>query len=407
MVAVREDRSRSPRAAKNASSNGSADELLDGRSAQEIFGKPETLIGYTYDDLICLPGFIDFTVNEVVLETQFTKNIRLKTPVVSSPMDTVTESQMAIGMALQGGIGIIHTNLSIEDQVAEVTKVKKFRSGFIVDPVCVSPQTTVAELERIQQRCVFSAFPVSEDGKMGTKLMGIVTKRDTMFVEDKGTTSSPTLVGDVMTKRANLLTAVEGVALKAAHEKIKEAKKGKIPIVSPNGDLCALVTASDIRKEGEYPFATKDAKGCLMVGASVGTRPQDRDRVRRLVAAGVDAIVVDSSQGDSHFQRDMLRWMKTEFPALQVIGGNVVTKMQAMHLIQCGVDALRVGMGIGSICTTQEVCACGRAQASAVYNVAGLARKFGIPIIADGGVSSPGHMVKALCMGAGTVMCGR
>merc|ERR1719217_620481 len=317
-----------------------ANELLDGRSAQELFGKPDCTI--------------DFTVNEVLLETHFTKNIRLKTPVVSSPMDTVTESQMAIGMALQGGIGIIHTNMGIEEQVAEVTKVKKFRSGFIVDPVCVSPQTTVAELERIQQRCGFSAFPVTEDGKMGTKLMGIVTKRDTMFVEDKGTTSSPTLVGDVMTKAASLLTAPEGVALKAAHEKIKEAKKGKIPIVSPNGNLCALVSASDIRKEGEYPFATKDSKGCLMVGASVGTRPADRDRVRQLVAAGVDAIVVDSSQGDSHFQRDMLRWMKKEFPALQVIGGNVVTKKQAMHLIECGVDALRVGMGIGSICTTQE-----------------------------------------------------
>jgi len=176
--------------------------------------------------------------------------------------------------------------------------------------------------------------------------------------------------------------------------------------VSQTGSLCALVTASDIRKEDEYPRATKDTKGCLMVGASVGTRPQDRDRVRALVGAGVDAIVVDSSQGDSHFQRDMLRWMKKEFPNLQVVGGNVVTKRQAMHLIECGVDGLRVGMGIGSICTTQEVCACGRAQASAVFNVAKLARQHGVPIIADGGISSPGHMVKALCLGAGAVMCG-
>merc|ERR1719265_3136841 len=327
-------------------------------------------------------------------------------PCSAIPMDTVTESQMAIGMALQGGIGIIHTNLTIDDQVAEVTKVKKFRSGFILDPVCVTPQITVGELERIQQRCGFSAFPVTENGQMGSKLLGIVTKRDTKFVEQKGTEALPTLVSDVMTKATSLITAPEGVELKAAYEKIQEAKKGKIPIVSQDGHLVALVTASDIRKEGEYPLATKDSNGCLMVGASVGTRPHDRDRVRALVAAGVDAIVVDSSQGDSHFQRDMLRWMKTEFPALQVIGGNVVTKMQAMHLIQCGVDALRVGMGIGSICTTQEVCACGRAQASAVFHVAGLARKHGIPIIADGGVSSPGHMVKALCMGAGTVMCG-
>merc|ERR1719313_3072201 len=252
VVAVREDRSRSPRAAKNASSNSSADEILDGRSAQEIFGKPETLIGYTYDDLICLPGFIDFTVNEVVLETQFTKNIRLKTPVVSSPMDTVTESQMAIGMALQGGIGIIHTNMSIEEQVAEVTKVKKFRSGFIFDPICVSPDATIAELERIQSTTGVSAFPVTENGKVGTKLMGIVTKRDFMFVDPSASTQ--TKVYDVMTKAANLLTAVEGVELANAHAQIKQAKKGKIPIVSQTGSLCALVTASDIRKEGEYPL---------------------------------------------------------------------------------------------------------------------------------------------------------
>jgi len=310
---------------------------------------------------------------------------------------------MAIHMALQGGIGIIHTNMSMEDQVAEVTKVKKFRSGFILEPVCIAPDTTVASLERLQTTCGFKAFPVTADGKMGSRLLGIVTKRDTMFVADK---DRSTQVRKIMTQAEQLITAPEGVELQQAYDKLKQAKKGKIPIVSQHGNLVALVTASDIRKEGEFPFATKDSSSNLMVGASVGTRPQDRDRVRSLVAAGVDAIVVDSSQGDSHFQRDMLCWMKKEFPTLQVIGGNVVTKAQAKHLIDCGVDALRVGMGIGSICTTQEVCACGRAQASAVYQVAKLARKYDVPIIADGGISSPGHMVKALCMGAGAVMCG-
>merc|ERR1719454_1783120 len=183
-------------------------------------------------------------------------------------------------------------------------------------------------------------------------------------------------------------------------------KKGYIPILGKQGQLVALIAASDIRKEDQYPFATKDEKGRLMVACAVGTRPEDRDRVTQLVKAGVDAIVVDSSQGDSNFQRDMLRWMRATFPKLQIIGGNIVTRAQAKHLIDCGVDGLRVGMGIGSICTTQEVCACGRAQASAVYQVAKLAKSYDVPIIADGGISSPGHMVKALCMGASAVMCG-
>merc|ERR1719409_336081 len=237
---------------------------------------------------------------------------------------------------------------------------------------------------------------------MGSKFEGLITKRDTMFVENR----VESLVSKVMTKADDLVTAMEGIELKDAFKALKSAKKGKIPIVGRQGQLVALIAASDIRKEDQYPLATKDHKGRLMVAAAVGTRPEDRDRVHQLVKAGVDAIVVDSSQGDSHFQRDMLRWMRTEFPKLQIIGGNVVTRLQAKHLIDCGVDALRVGMGIGSICTTQEVCACGRAQASAVYNVAKIAKANGIPIIADGGISSPGHIVKALCMGASVAMCG-
>merc|ERR1719434_442273 len=209
-----------------------------------------------------------------------------------------------------------------------------------------------------------------------------------------------------MTKVDQCVKGAYGVELSAANKILTDSRKGKVPLLSEDGRLVALVSRTDLKKNAEFPLATKDKNKNLMVAASVGTRPADRDRVRALVAAGVDAIVVDSSQGDSMYQHEMIRWMKKEFVKLQIIGGNVVTKRQAAHLIDSGVDALRVGMGIGSICTTQEVCACGRAQASAVYNVAKLARAHGIPIIADGGISSPGHIAKALALGAGAAMCG-
>merc|ERR1712048_397546 len=260
----------------------------------------------------------------------------------------------------------------------------------------------LSELDQLREQCGFSGFPVTEDGKVGSKLVGMVTKRDTDFVKDR----SSTKVCDIMTKVEDCVKGTYGMELGAANKILTDSRKGKVPLLLEDGRLMALVSRTDLKKNAEYPLATKDKNKNLMVAASVGTRPADRDRVRALVAAGVDAVVVDSSQGDSMYQHQMIRWMKQEFPELQAIGGNVVTKLQAKHLIDSGADALRVGMGIGSICTTQEVCACGRAQASAVYNVAKLARSYGVPIIADGGISSPGHIVKALSLGAGTAMCG-
>jgi len=378
------------------------DEDLDGHSAADIFGGGSSRSGLTYDDLICLPGHINFGVHEVCLESRFTRNIRLKTPVVSSPMDTVTEHRMAIAMALQGGIGVIHTNLSIEAQAQQVAHVKQYKNGFIMNPVCITPTAKLSELDDIRRTCGFTGFPVTEDGKMGSKLLGLITKRDADFVDNRAATA----VRDVMKPVAELRVGQEGIELAAAHEILRESKVGKLPIVAGDGRIVALVARTDLHKQADFPLATKDRNGRLMVAAAVGTRPADRDRVRALVAAGVDAVVVDSSQGDSTFQHEILRWMKAEFPALQVIGGNVVTRQQAKHLIDCGVDALRVGMGIRSICTTQEVCACGRAQASAVFHVAKLARDHGVPILADGGISSPGHVVKALSLGAGAAMCG-
>jgi len=390
-------RSRSPR-------NGTTeakDELMDGHSASEVFENPSNRTGFTYDDLICLPGHISFGVHEVAVHGNFTRTIRLKTPIVSTPMDTVTEAKMAIAIALEGGIGVIHTNLTVEEQVREVMWVKKYESGFIMDPVCIAPTTKISDLDTLRKTSGFSGYPVTEDGRMGSRLLGLVTKRDTDFAADR---SAP--VSTIMTKVEKLVTAQEGVDLLAANKILKESKKGKLPVISAQGRLVALMSRADLQKNAEYPLATKDERKRLMVAAAVGTRPADRDRVRALAAAGVDAIIVDSSQGDSIFQHEMVKWMKQEFPELQVVGGNVVTKRQAKNLIDCGVDGLRVGMGIGSICTTQEVCACGRAQASAVYNVAKYARTRGVPILADGGISSPGHIVKALCLGAGAAMCG-
>merc|ERR1719356_957687 len=328
--------------------------------------------------------------------------IKLKTPIVSSPMDTVTESKMAIAMALEGGIGIIHTNMPIEAQALEVQKVKKFECGFIMDPICIKMDLLLSDLDKLRERCCFSGFPVTLDGKVGSRLLGMVTKRDTDFVKDR----SSTKVCDIMTKSEDCVKGAYGVELSAANKILTISRKGKVPLLSEDGRLMALVSRTDLKKNASFPLATKDKNKNLMVAASVGTRPADKERVRALVAAGVDAVVVDSSQGDSMYQREMIKWMKGNFPDLQVIGGNVVTRLQAKHLIDCGVDALRVGTGIGSICTTQEVCACGRAQASAVYRVAQLARAYGVPIIADGGISSPGHIVKALSLGAGAAMCG-
>jgi IMP dehydrogenase len=260
---------------------------------------------------------------------------------------------------------------------------------------------SLSDLQALRNQCGFTGFPVTEDGIMGSKLVGLVTKRDTDFVS-----SDALLVQDIMTPFKQLVTAEEGVNLVSANKVLHTSKKGKLPILSKDGRLVALVARTDLKKNASFPLATKDTQKSLMVAAACGTRPQDKERVKALVLAGVDAIIIDSSQGDSVFQRDMVKWIKAEHPTVQVVAGNVVTKRQAKNRIDCGADALRVGMGIGSICTTQEVCACGRAQASAVFAVAKYAKTRGVPIIADGGISSPGHIVKALCLGAGTVMCG-
>lgn len=373
--------------------------MADGSTAAEIFDT--TTIGYTYDDLIMMPGYISGLQSDVSLTTKLTRKIQLNNPVVSSPMDTVTESKMATEIALLGGIGIIHNNLTIDEVVEEVKKVKRFENGFIVDPYTLTPENTVADWIAIKEKFGFRSIPITTDGKRGSKLEGIVTDGDVYFVTDKSAKMK-----DIMTR--DPIVGKHPLTLQEANKMLTDIRKGVLPIVNDKGELVSIVSRNDIKKNRKFPLATKNEDMQLMVGVAISTKDGSLEKAAKVLEVGADVLVIDSSQGNSIYQIDLIKRLKAAYTNLQIIGGNVVTAAQAKNLIDAGVDGLRVGMGSGSICSTQGVCGVGRPQATAVYYVSRYAREYGngCPVIADGGIRNSGDMMKALALGASACMLG-
>ncbi len=351
----------------------------------------------TFDDLLLLPAYSQVLPSEVALNTRLTKTIALNIPLMSAAMDTVTEARLAIAIAQEGGIGIIHKNMTIEQQAREVRAVKKFESGIIRDPITISPECTVRDLLVLTSEHEISGVPVVR----GKDLVGIVTSRDVRFEPRLDVT-----VAEVMTPKEKLVTAREGASTDEIRELLHRHRIEKVLITNDRFELCGLITVKDIDKARMYPNACKDEAGQLRVGASVGTGPDTNERVAALVEAGVDVLVVDTAHGHSQRVLDRVRQIKREYPNMQVIGGNVATAAGALALIEAGVDAVKVGIGPGSICTTRIVSGIGVPQITAVSDVTAVAAKHDVPVIADGGIRYSGDIAKAIAAGANVVMVG-
>ena len=353
--------------------------------------------GYTFDDLLLVPNKSEILPREVSTKTFLTKTIALNIPLMSAGMDTVTESKMAIAMAREGGIGIIHKNMTIEEQAREVDRVKRQENGVITDPIYLSADHTLQDAENLMGRYRISGVPITDANR---KLVGIVTNRDMIFETDYSKK-----ISEVMTKD-NLITASENTTVEEAKEILKKHKIEKLPLVDNNGCLKGLITMKDIEKVKKFPNAAKDSKGRLLCGAGVGVTGNMMDRIDALVKANVDVIVLDTAHGHSKGVLDAVKKIKETYPELQVIAGNVATAEATEDLIKAGADCVKVGIGPGSICTTRVVAGVGVPQLTAVMDCAEMGKKYGIPVIADGGLKYSGDIVKALAAGASVAMMG-
>lgn len=351
----------------------------------------------TFDDVLLLPGYSEVTAKDVSLKTQLTKGIQLNIPLVSAAMDTVTESRLAVAIAQEGGIGIIHKSMSIEQQAYEVRSVKKHESGVVKDPITIDASEPIHRLFQIREEHNISGVPVLDNGD----LVGIVTSRDVRFE-----THMDHPVSSIMTTKDRLVTVKEGADLDMVKELLHKNRIEKVLVVNDDFDLCGMITVKDINKAQTYPNASKDNSGQLLVGACVGTSPDTDDRVAALVDAGVDVIVVDTAHGHSINVIDRVRIIKQAYPNIQVIGGNIATAEAAIALADAGADAVKVGIGPGSICTTRIVTGIGVPQITAIGNVAAALKDRGIPLIADGGIRFSGDLSKAIAAGASSVMMG-
>jgi len=366
--------------------------LVERKKAMRVIQK-----ALTFDDVLLVPAHSTVLPRDVSLQSQVTRRIRLNIPLLSAAMDTVTESRLAIALAQEGGIGVVHKNLTPAEQAAEVHKVKRHESGILKDPITIPPTMTVAQVIALQREHRFSGVPVVQDGKV----VGIVTNRDTRFE-----TNLDQLVTKIMTPQERLVTVREGASLDEARELLREHRLERVLVLNDAGELCGLITVKDMMKSTEHPFAAKDEQGRLRVAAAIGVGAGTEERTERLAEAGVDMIVVDTAHGHSQGVLDRVSWVKKRFPQIEVVGGNIATADAARALVDAGADGVKVGIGPGSICTTRIVAGVGVPQITAIDNVSTALAGSGVPMIADGGIRFSGDIAKAIAAGADCVMLG-